>query len=218
MSHAVMHDMGATIRLACFCAGPDLGNWTWQTLDVCGHEQRARVYRVDAVHIQAAILWLTQKCESAALRIGPGAGMLSENIGISGANCGGSFSISLLGEPSSTSGVPSTRILLQKRHIGISQGAAVCMQDIALQDGEAPTGGALWVTKARLSMLRCRISNSEATHKMGGAISIDIGSVADLVQCHFVSNRARRAGGALSIDDISTVSINRCVFAKNAAG
>ena len=124
------------------------------------------------------------------------------------------FSISLLGSPSNQSGFPSTwLLLLGKNKITISN-ANVCMQDIALQDGKAPSGGALWVFNASLSMHRCRISNGEATSSSGGAMLIDGGSVVDLVQCYFINNRAQINGGALVVD-VSRLSVTECVFEGN---
>ena len=167
---------------------------------MCGQTQRTRVYEVGAFHVQAAIAKLTDRCESAALLIRPGVGMLSDDVRIAGTDCPtGKISISLVGNQS-TAAVPSTRLLMRKHQIAISRGAEVCMQDIALQDGASPMGKALWVVvQAKLRMRRCSISNCEATSGDGGAITLGVGSSADLVQCHFANNRALvEHGGAFA--------------------
>ena len=84
----------ATCNMVCniFCvhlAVSPIGNGSLKTLDVCGQEQRALVYEVDAMDVQAAILNLTKGCKSAALRIRPGDGIMNKDVGIMGTDCRG---------------------------------------------------------------------------------------------------------------------------------
>ena len=166
---------------------------TNETVTVCGQAQRAKVYTIDAEDIQPTIEQLTRNCISGVIRINAGVGILRGSV-ISGRECGplGLF-ISLVGKTSAISTLPSTRLVLGGRNIAITYGATVCMQDVTLQEGRAPSGGALWVVQSKLRMHRTRIENCEAEDSDGGAILIQQ-SDAILVQCFFCQQQSSEAG------------------------
>ena len=162
-------------------------------LSICGQMQRLPVYTIDIEDTQLALWQLVHKCISAVLRLRRGVGFLSVPARIFSDQCGTrGLSISLLGEPS-TSAVPLTKLVLHGNNIAVGFGAAVCMQDILLQNGMSRQGGAVWAHKAKLTMHRCRIENCEARGGSGGALYIET-STAELTHCTFVQNSALEYG------------------------
>ena len=121
-----------------------------EMVSICGQMQRLPVYTIDIEDTQLALWQLVHKCISAVLRLRRGVGFLSAPARIFSDKCGTrGLSISLLGEPS-TSAVPLTKLVLHGNNIAVGFGAAVCMQDILLQNGMSSQGGALWVHQAKL--------------------------------------------------------------------
>jgi hypothetical protein len=107
----------------------------------------------------------------------------------------------------------------QSRHFLVKTGASLSLQDLTLQNGQAPFGGAIAVESGNLNVSRVKFENNAATNTnggQGGAISFR-GKRLNVVDSQFNKNITPQSGGDLQGGAIysyfaEAVSIARSTF------
>jgi parallel beta-helix repeat protein len=102
---------------------------------------------------------------------------------------------------------------------GTAGGVAVVLQDLALTNGKADSGSAIYADLQSVTLRRCTISNCTATNS-GGAIYLSSSSLI-LENCTLAGNTASSnsgAGGAIYfVGDIQTLTSTNSTFSGNSA-